>query len=220
MTGYTIYPQNNLQKQVAAYTRRAFDETAPATLQVTCDVTRLREALTLPEHRGLRLGPVVIHAALQTLRVFPRLNAHLTPEGLCQYTHVKLGVMVNTGGGVLIVCLPEAETLDQAGLQDALTNLQKRACARGIAFDEMRGSTFNVVDLSEYAVDVFTPIPMHGALGFLGIGRTRSVCQPTEAGCRQGWELTLNLTIDHRGTDAIYAGRFLSALVDRLESYD
>lgn len=220
MREYTARRQSNLEKEVARQLMEGLQETAQTTLHTECEMTTIWSIVEqLPESERLPLSAYVQYVAVQALTDFPEMNAHLTADGLCCYTHVKLGVMVDTGHGVMMACVPNADSKSIHELFNEVDTFHERAHEGLIRIEETRGATFNIVDLSQYAVDSFHPLLVPTAVAVLGIGRVRQVCRPDSAGgTRTAHVMSLGLTIDHRGSDGIRAGRYLTNVVLRLEN--
>jgi len=220
MREYTARRQTSLEREIARQIMEGLHETAQTTLHTDCDMTTIWSMVEqLPESERLPLSAYIQYVAVQALADFPEMNAHLTADGLCCYTHVKLGTMVDSGHGVMMACVPDAETMSIHALHDEVQFLHERAHEGTIRIEETRGATFNIVDLSMYTVDSFHPLLVPTAVAVLGIGRIREVCLPDkDGGVRTAHVTSLGLTIDHRGSDGIRAGRYLTNMVLRLEN--
>lgn len=218
MSRYQIVPLSGLRQFNAENLLRAQQEAAYATLQGWAEVGLLEERRAQLAHDGSPVCPYTMRAVAVTLRDFPRLNAQLSSEGLCVYEQVSLGVMVVREDGVLVPVIEKAAQKAPGQLADEAARVAHEACCGHMHRHKTRRPTFTLVDLSHYAVDAFTPLlPSHSA-GILGLGRVEPHYRPDERGqpcavVRQ----SVCLTFDHRATDGLYAARFLSAVVRRLE---
>jgi pyruvate dehydrogenase E2 component (dihydrolipoamide acetyltransferase) len=218
MAHYVVRPLTRLQTLVARNMCRAQQETAHATLHTTCDVTLLHEAFAARRTGAASLTSHVLHACTRALQEHPALNAHLVDDELCIYHEIKLGLMLEAGDAVMVGCIPDAAGKTPHALEVALADLHARAASHQLLVEETRGATFMVADLSALPVDTFTPILLPTAIAILGIGRVRAACRPADQGCTTVQLLSLSLTIDHRGSDGLRAGRFLGSLVRHLEA--
>ena len=218
MTDADVRPLSRLKTLVARNMHRALQETAHATLHCECDVTALVEAREQANGAALPVSAHVLAALVEALGEHPHLNAHIATDQLCYYRRIKLGLMVEAPQGVMVACIDEAGGLGAAELDAAARDLRARAQHGTFQVAETRGATFLVADLSAYPVDFFTPLLVPSAVAILGIGRVRPGCRPAPGGgLRPAHLLALSLTIDHRATDGLAAGRFLDSLVRRLE---
>ncbi|MFQ5571748.1 MAG: 2-oxo acid dehydrogenase subunit E2 [Rhodothermales bacterium] len=218
MPEYTVHPLNRLQTLVARNMHQALQETAHATLHTECDITTLVDTLGgMSEDEPVSVSTYVLYALTRALKEHPCLNAHIATDELCIYNKVKLGLMVHSGYGIMQACLSDAASLNLYELEAAVKDLHARARKGHLQLSETRGATFMVADLSAFPVDAFTPILLPSVMAMLGIGRVRPACRPGKRGCRPVKLLSLSLTFDHRGTDAIVAGHFLRSLTGRLE---
>lgn len=218
MSDYHLHRLSRLQILTARNMHRAMQETAHATLHSECDVTSLVEGLgKQPNGRHINISTYVLQALVHAIQEHPAMNAHLATDELCVYNHIKLGLMVESRHGVMIACIPNAETKSASELESAIQDMRSRARHGRLDLSETRGATFMVADFSAYPVDTFTPILLPSAIAILGIGRVRPACLPTAEGFRAAHLLSLSLTFDHRGTNGLAASRFMATLIHRLE---
>lgn len=222
MSGYQNIPLSRLQKRNAQNLQRTQREAAYATLHSEAEVDRL--AVLRAQRDGEAIPPAcpyLLRAVALALQAAPRLNAHLTGEGLCIYDDVDLGLMVVRRDGVIVPTVRAAAHKTPDTLAEEAIALVRRAKEGTLRFQTLRKPTFTVVDLSGCAVDAFTPILPVGTVGILGAGRTRLRSRPTEEDPHRTARVqSLSLTFDHRAANGIYTARFLSEVVHYLEHPD
>ncbi len=218
MPNFVGRPLSHVEIGTARNVHRALRETAQATLHAECNVTNALKAHdSMPKDKRVAVSTHVLSAALYALKEHPEMNARLAGNELSVYERIRLGIMVDIGGSVMVACIPDAARKMLKELDEAVHALKARAQRRKLAVQDTYGATFTVADLSAHAVDTFTPILLPPAIAILGIGRVRAICQPTPQGWQSASLVSLSLTFDHQGTNELRAGRFMTTLVERVE---
>jgi pyruvate dehydrogenase E2 component (dihydrolipoamide acetyltransferase) len=219
MSRYQIVPLSGLQRLNAENLQQAQREAVYATLNTCVEVDALEELRKRSEcDAACPACPYVMRAVALTLPEFPRLNAQFCNEGLCVYGEVSLGLMVARDDGVLVPAVQGAERLGPEALAREAADLAREAHSGRTHRHKARRPTFTVIDLSDYAVDAFTPILPARSAGILGVGRVERRFLPGNEGLPRAAAVQhVSLTFDHRAADGPYAARFLTAVVRRLE---
>ena len=219
MSDYQIVPLSGLQRLNADNLQQAQREAAYATLHAQVEVGALEQLRARTTHDGgCPACPFVMRAVALSLAEFPRLNAQFSSEGLCVYDEVSLGVMVARRDGVLVPAVQGAAQKPPHALAMEAADVAREAYDGHISPHKARRPTFTIIDLSRYAVDSFTPILPARSVGILGVSRVARRFRPGSDGQPRAADVQgVSLTFDHRAADGLYAGRFLTAVVERLE---
>jgi pyruvate dehydrogenase E2 component (dihydrolipoamide acetyltransferase) len=219
MSSYQVVPLSGLQRLNADHLQRAQQEAAYATLHAQTEVGALEGMRARAAHdAGCPACPFVMRAVALTLRDFPRLNAQFSSEGLCIYDDVSLGLMVARRDRVLVPAVQQAGQKPASALAEEAAARTRQARDGKVHRHKQRRPTFTVIDLSGYAVDSFTPILPAQSAGIVGVGRVKRRYRPgPDEEPRARVVQDISFTFDHRAADGLYAARFLSALVERLE---
>ena len=165
------------------------------------------------------LLPLLMRAAVSTLKVFPNFNAALSPGGdsliLRRYWHI--GVAVDTPDGLVVAVVKDVDQKGVIDLARELGALSEKARAGKLAPAEMQGATFTISSLGGIGGTAFTPIVNAPEVAILGVVRSKmapvwdgSVFQPRLM-------LPLCLSYDHRVIDGAAGARFMRHLAGLLE---
>jgi pyruvate dehydrogenase E2 component (dihydrolipoamide acetyltransferase) len=204
---------------------------AQLTTVVEADVTaiaRLRDRAKadFESREGVKLSflPFFAQAAVEALKIHPRLNAIIDTEaGQVTYHDAEhLGIAVDTERGLMVPVIRNAGDLNIGGLARKIADLAARTRAGQVSPDELAGGTFTLTNTGSRGALFDTPIINQPQVAILGTGTVvkRPVVVEDAA---LGEVITvrsmvyLALTYDHRLIDGADAARFLTTVKDRLE---
>lgn len=218
----------NIRKVIAKSMHASLSSMAQLTLNASFDATKIMSLRAAFKAKGEALGmnnvtlnDMVLYAAAKTLRGHRDLNAnYLDDKDIMRYfTHVNLGVAVDTPRGLLVPTVFAADTLSLNELSAQTKTLISEAKAGTISPDKLRGGSFTVTNLGSMGIESFTPVVNPPQTGILGVGTiTRRV--KTVDGQDVFYDaMGLSLTFDHRALDGAPAARFLRELCLGLENF-
>ncbi|QEC49729.1 2-oxo acid dehydrogenase subunit E2 [Baekduia soli] len=216
-------PLSRLRRTIGAAMRRSLETAATCHTIVECDLTRVesrRRAL------GLTALPLIARATSATLRAFPDLNATLQGDTITRYARVHLGIAVALGDdGLIVPVIHDAQDLSPEGLGARIKDLARRARARELAPDEVRGATFTITNPGAFGAIAATPIidvPQVAILDVEAVVRRPVVVRDAGGAEAIAIRSMVNFVLgwDHRAVDGAYAARFLSAVAARLQGDD
>jgi 2-oxoglutarate dehydrogenase E2 component (dihydrolipoamide succinyltransferase) len=204
---------------------------AQLTTVVEVDITRvakLRERAKADFARvhGVKLSflPFFALAAVEALRVHPKLNARLDmDEGTVTYHDAEhLGIAVDSERGLMVPVIHNAGDLNLAGLARRIADLAERTRSMKLEPDEVFGGTFTLTNTGSRGALFDTPIINQPQVGILGTGtvvKRAVVLADPELGevIVPRSMVYLALSYDHRLVDGADAARFLSSVKERLE---
>lgn len=221
---YTDVKLPNIRKVIAKSMHASLAELAQLTNHTSFDATAIlafrervkanAEKLGLP---NITLNDIILYAVSRTLKKHPDLNAHFLGDTMRQFSHVNLGMAVDTERGLLVPTLFGADTLSLSEISVKAKELAAGAQSGRISPDLLSGGTFTISNLGAMGIEMFTPIINPPQTGILG------VCNITYRMNKSGAAypaMGLSLTYDHRGVDGAPASRFLKDLCAALESFD
>jgi 2-oxoisovalerate dehydrogenase E2 component (dihydrolipoyl transacylase) len=211
-----------VRKAVADKLSRSRREIPEATVWVDVDATeliRLRATLNADESAPkISLLAMVSRYAILGLRRYPELNARIEGDEIVLGPAVHLGFAAQTGRGLMVPVVADAEscTLEQLSLR--LAERAQRARDGGLGPGELTGGTFTINNYGVFGVDGSAAIINHPEVAILGIGRiiARPWVVDGQITARQMTQLTL--AFDHRVCDGGTAGSFLRFVADCVES--
>jgi 2-oxoglutarate dehydrogenase E2 component (dihydrolipoamide succinyltransferase) len=204
---------------------------AQLTTVVEVDVTEIarlrdRAKADFEAREGVKLSflPFFALAAVEALKVHPRLNASIEPDGTQVTYHdaEHLGIAVDTERGLMVPVIRNAGDLNVGGLARKIADLAGRTRAGQVSPDDLAGGTFTLTNTGSRGALFDTPIINQPQVGILGTGSVvrRPVVVPDPSlgeviAVRS--MVYLALSYDHRLVDGADAARFLGTVKARLE---
>ena len=176
------------------------------------------------ELAGVTLGDMVLFAVARTLKNHPELNASIITDEkgnlvLRKYTHVHLGVAVDTPRGLMVPTIFNADTKSITEISKELKELAAAARSGSISPDLLRGGSFTVSNLGAFGVESFTPVINPPQVAILGVCSITDRVRKTSTGLEVFPAMGLSLTSDHRSVDGAPAARFAKELCENLEKF-
>ena len=176
------------------------------------------------ELAGVTLGDMVLFAVARTLKNHPELNASIITDEkgnlvLRKYTHVHLGVAVDTPRGLMVPTIFNADTKSITEISKELKELAAAARSGSISPDLLRGGSFTVSNLGAFGVESFTPVINPPQVAILGVCSITDRVRKTSTGLEVYPAMGLSLTYDHRSVDGAPAARFAKELCENLEKF-
>ena len=223
-------PLTHLRKVIAEAMAHSTRTAAHVTHVDEADVTELlgyhRRARARLQDAGvsskLTLLPYFIKGIVGALKNHPLLNASYDEERqellLKRYYHI--GVAVDTGEGLIVPVLRDADKKDLLTIAGELEDLAQRARSRRLRVEELRGASFTVSSLGPLGGVFATPIihqPQQAIIGLHAI-KERPAVVDGEVAVRS--IMYVSLSYDHRIVDGAVAARFISEVVALLSSPD
>jgi pyruvate/2-oxoglutarate dehydrogenase complex dihydrolipoamide acyltransferase (E2) component len=212
---------SRIRRQIGEHMKRSLETTATCTTWIEADMSRVEAARARLGVTGLAF---VARATIDALREYPAVNAWLEGERYTQPSDVNLGIAVSLGeDGLIVPVIPKAHELSVEGLAARIKDLARRARARELTPDDVRGGTFTITNPGQYGSIMATPIinlPQVAILDFEAVIKRPVVV--TDADGNDSIAIRpitiLGLSWDHRALDGALAAQFLAAVKRRLES--
>ena len=215
-------PIRGARKTAADKLSRSRREIPEATVWVNVDATELvalRTALNADESvPRISLLAMVSRYAILGLHRYPELNGRIEGDEIVVGGPVHLGFAAQTGRGLVVPVLPDAQACTLGQLSAALDDRTRRARDGQLGPGELTGGTFTINNYGVFGVDGSAAIINHPEVAILGIGRIieRPWVRGGQVVARQVTQLTL--AFDHRVCDGGTAGGFLRFVADCVES--
>jgi len=202
---------------------------AQLTTVVEADVTaiaRLRDQARqdFEAREGVKLSflPFFALAAVEALKVHPKLNAVIDADQVTYHDAEHLGIAVDTERGLMVPVIHNAGDLNIGGLARKIGDLANRTRSSQVAPDELAGGTFTLTNTGSRGALFDTPIINQPQVAILGTGtvvkRPVVVTDPALGEVIAVRSMVyLALTYDHRLVDGADAARFLTTVKSRLE---
>jgi pyruvate dehydrogenase E2 component (dihydrolipoamide acetyltransferase) len=202
---------------------------AQLTTVVEADVTaiaRLRDRAKadFEAREGVKLTflPFFALAAVEALKMHPKLNAVIDGDQVTYHDAEHLGVAVDTERGLMVPVIHNAGDLNIGGLARKIGDLAQRTRSGQVGPDELAGGTFTLTNTGSRGALFDTPIINQPQVAILGTGtvvRRPVVVEDPALGevIAVRSMVYLALTYDHRLVDGADAARFLTTVKNRLE---
>ena len=180
---------------------------------------RARYKEPFEKRHGVRLGfmSFFAKACVEALRRFPVVNASVEGSEIVYHEYYDLGVAVSTDRGLIVPVMRDADRMDFASIEKAVTGFAERARAGTITIEELTGGTFSITNGGVFGSLMSTPIvnaPQSAILGMHKI-QDRPVVVDGQVVVRP--MMYIALTYDHRIIDGREAVQFLVAVKESLE---
>jgi pyruvate dehydrogenase E2 component (dihydrolipoamide acetyltransferase) len=202
---------------------------AQLTTVVEADVTaiaRLRDRAKddFEAREGVKLTflPFFALAAVEALKVHPKLNAVIDGDQVTYHDAEHIGIAVDTERGLMVPVIHSAGDLNIGGLARKIGDLAQRTRSGHVGPDELAGGTFTLTNTGSRGALFDTPIINQPQVAILGTGtvvkRPVVVTDPALGEVIAVRSMVyLALTYDHRLVDGADAARFLNTVKSRLE---
>ncbi len=165
------------------------------------------------------LLPLLVKAAVSTLKAFPAFNSALTPGGdalvMRKYWHI--GVAVDTPEGLVVAVVKDVDQKGVIELARDLGALSEKARGGKLSPAEMQGATFTISSLGGIGGTAFTPIVNAPEVAILGVVRSKMAPVWDGKAFQPRLMLPLCLSYDHRVIDGAAAARFMRHLAGIIE---
>ncbi len=202
---------------------------AQLTTVVEADVTAIARLRGLAKRdfearEGVKLSflPFFALAAVEALKVHPKLNAVIDGDQVTYHDAEHVGIAVDTERGLMVPVIHNAGDLNIGGLARKIGDLAERTRSGHVGPDELAGGTFTLTNTGSRGALFDTPIINQPQVAILGTGTV--VKRPVVVEDPALGEVIavrsmvyLALTYDHRLVDGADAARFLTTVKNRLE---
>jgi pyruvate/2-oxoglutarate dehydrogenase complex dihydrolipoamide acyltransferase (E2) component len=208
---------SRMRRQIGEHMKRSLETAATCTTWIEVDMTRVEAAR---RELGLTALSLVARATIDSLREFPALNATLDGDDYAQHADVNLGIAVSLGDdGLIVPVIHRAQELAPEGLGARIKDLARRARAKELVPDEVRGGTFTITNPGQYGSIMATPVINQPQVAILDLEAIvkRPVVIDDAIAIRS--MTILGLSWDHRALDGALSAQFLATLKGRLEAW-
>lgn len=160
-----------------------------------------------------------VRAVARAIAKFDRFRYRLDGERLLPIESDAIGVAVDHAGELYVIPIPSPADKTVEQLSDEIRQRVRRLREGDAEARRIRPALMTVTNLGVSNVECFIPIINPPETAILGVGKV----MPTPVVQRDGQigvepRSTLTLSVDHRVASGKYAGDFLGAIVEELES--
>jgi len=178
------------------------------------ELVKLRTSLkpvALEQDKKLTYLPLLIKAAILTLKKYPQFNASFDhdAEEMVYKNYFNIGLAVDTEYGLMV---PNIKDADQKSIFDLASEVDRLAVAsreRKLSLPDLQDTTFSITNFGAFGIDGGTPVVNHPEVAILGMGAIKQKPWVVNGELGVHHTFTLSLTVDHRVIDGGDAGRFI-----------
>jgi 2-oxoglutarate dehydrogenase dihydrolipoamide succinyltransferase (E2 component) len=211
---------SRMRRQIGEHMKRSLETAAHCTTWIEVDMSRVEAARS---QLGVTALAFVARASIDALREHPALNAWLEGERYTSHAEVNLGIAVSLGeDGLIVPVIHDAHQLSVEGLAARIKDLARRAHARELTPDEVRGGTFTITNPGQYGSIMATPIINQPQVAILDLEAI--IKRPVVVSDADGNDsiairsmTILGLSWDHRALDGALSAQFLASVKRHLE---
>jgi 2-oxoglutarate dehydrogenase E2 component (dihydrolipoamide succinyltransferase) len=169
---------------------------------------------------GAKLGfmSFFVKASIDALKQAPHLNAEVRGTDIVFRNYFDIGIGISSGRGLVVPVLRNAERLNFAEIELAISGLSQSADAGTLKPSDLSGGTFTISNGGIFGSLFSTPIvnpPQSGVLGMHTI-QERPIALAGQVVIRP--MMYLALTYDHRVVDGREAVTFLKRIKEAVEN--
>jgi 2-oxoglutarate dehydrogenase E2 component (dihydrolipoamide succinyltransferase) len=225
----TRVPHTPMRKGIADHMVRSMATAPHVTSVMDADLTRVlahREAHRASvEAKGTRLTLTAyfVVAAVDALRTVPEVNSRWHDDAIELLADCNVGIATAVEAGLIVPVIRKAQDLDLFGVAGRLTEITARARKGRLDLDEVQNGTFTITNHGGGGSLIATPIINQPQSAIMGVGRVEKRVVVREVDGVDTIQIRpmvyLTMTIDHRVLDGFTSNRFLSRVVEVLESW-
>ena len=180
---------------------------------------RARYKEAFEKRHGVRLGfmSFFAKACIEALRRFPVVNASVEGGDIVYHEYYDIGVAVSTDRGLIVPVLRDADHMDFASIEKAVTGFAERARNGTITIEELTGGTFSITNGGVFGSLMSTPIVNAPQSAILGMHKVQERPVVVNGQVEVRPMMYVALTYDHRIIDGREAVQFLVAVKEALE---
>ncbi len=178
---------------------------------------RWKEAFKQRHGIGLGITSFFVKAAVAALMQFPRLNAEIQDTDMVLKHYYDIGVAVGAPEGLVVPVLRDADRMGFAEIEKSIKEFARKAEARQLTLEELRGGTFTISNGGIYGSLLSTPILNPPQVGILGLHKIENRAVPVESQIQIRPMMYVALSYDHRIVDGMEAVQFLVRVKELIE---
>jgi pyruvate dehydrogenase E2 component (dihydrolipoamide acetyltransferase) len=223
--GFTYEPASRVQKRMAERMAASFRDAPHFYLHSEADcrsLLALRQALLprLEERYGVHITvtDLLVKFCALTLEHHPQVLSQWYGEGLLRTNDINIGIAADTPNGLLVPVIQHCDRLGLSEIARLRAELIEKARLGKLTPQELELGTFTISNLGMYRIDFFDAVLNPAQAAILAVGRMKERPVVEDGQLIAAQTMTLSLSVDHRVLDGVNGARFLSDLVELIET--
>jgi len=155
---------------------------------------------------NLTLTAYFVQAMVAACHAYPIINSQWTNEGIYIHHGVHVGMAVALEEGLIVPVIRHAEDLNLLGTARQINDLAKRARAKQLKADEVRGGTITITNHGVSGSLFATPIINQPQSAIFGVGMMEKRVKVIQDAIAIRPCAYISLTFDHRVADGAVGG--------------
>ncbi len=221
MRSTTVSSKTKLEGEVELLkgVRKAMAQSMSQSHAEVVPVTIMDEADIHAWSKGTDITARIIRAIITACKAEPALNALYDGErmGRQLQPHVNLGLALDSGDGLFVPVIKEADTLDDKRLREFINRFKQEVASRSISPKELTGGTITLSNFGMFAGRFANPVIVPPMVAIIGAGRLREIFVPVNGKPECHRVMPLSVSFDHRAATGGEATRFLAAMIEDLQ---
>ncbi len=224
-----MVPLVGIRKTIAERMQYSFQEAPHIALTVEVDVSqleavrgRMNEIAGDQGEQRVSLTALLVKIVAWGLDRNPFINSTLDGDSIKLLSEINIGVATAIDEGLIVPVIRDADKKLVKMINAELKDLSQRARRGALTLGEVKGGTFTISNLGMFGINQFRAIinPPESAILAVGnvVRKPVVVNDQDEVAVRPMMSMTLSA--DHRIIDGVTAAKFLSDLVQAVETPD
>jgi pyruvate dehydrogenase E2 component (dihydrolipoamide acetyltransferase) len=161
---------------------------------------------------------VIVAAVGDALKQHPRLNSFLEDDTVMLLRDINVGVAMAVPDGLVVPVVNSVDQVSLLGIGKRLRELASSVRDNSLDIDDVSNGGFTVTSLSNYDIDVFTPIINPPQVAIMGIGRITQKPVVIDDKIVVRHTMHASITFDHRALDGVPVAEFIRTVKTNIES--
>ena len=184
------------------------------------EVIQQRSEFNQKNNVKVSVNDVVLYAATQALKKFPKFNSFFDNGNLIENKNINVGMAIALPVGLIVPAVLGCEDKSLIQISELAKDLANRAKGSGspLTQEENNGATFSVSNLGMFDIDEFVAIIVPPQSAILSVGKANEEVIVKNGEMAISKIMKMTLSVDHRVNDGAEAAMFLGELKEILEN--
>ncbi|MHC4759359.1 MAG: dihydrolipoamide acetyltransferase family protein, partial [Planctomycetota bacterium] len=181
-------------------------------LSLKADITALTaERTRMNEESGTKVSyhDFLIKAFAKGLEKFPLMAGQLDGDEIKLTENINIGLAMEAPNGLIVPVIKDANKKDLRRIASETKELIEKARNEKLALTDLEGACITISNLGSFGIESFIPIVIPSQCSIVGVGQIIDSCVPNNTDVAVRKLMTINLSVDHKVVNGVYASQFL-----------